>query len=343
MAQVDYSTLLSDVSSSIDLTNATSVTKWDAITNWLAKLYLLQGVPFHYLVPDARMLPVESIKYFQVDQNWLTALIDGAYSIGRTAAVDAPNLSEWIETQLYPNLNTAVSSAASLERAKQIQPNNIPAAVTDLQNSTLTGFILRSQAVSDFKNMQVVGYDSSGVPTPSLSGTPLPIIRLDHLAKDVLIGIFIGTLYRLDLREPSEGLHYGVDSLSSANGVVSSFLKKLRNANGEESLSTELTGTNSNNTAVSATVSGATLFRTPVSGNYQPSGPVLNMYELSTAMFSELGDEVPYSSAETDVQPSATPKPITTLTSADFALQFTEGTSMVSYYFSGSLDSVTPS
>jgi hypothetical protein len=36
----------------------------DPLNNWLARLKLLYGVPFNYLVPDEGMLPPESIRFF---------------------------------------------------------------------------------------------------------------------------------------------------------------------------------------------------------------------------------------------------------------------------------------
>ena len=54
------------------------------IVKWLSKLKLLYGVPFNYLVPDIRMLPPESLKFFYLDTQWIDCLIDGAYSIGRS-------------------------------------------------------------------------------------------------------------------------------------------------------------------------------------------------------------------------------------------------------------------
>src|SRR4051812_17464311 len=53
------------------------------LIHWLAQLKNLQGIPFNYLVPDERLLPPESIKFFQIDATWLEALLDGALSIGR--------------------------------------------------------------------------------------------------------------------------------------------------------------------------------------------------------------------------------------------------------------------
>lgn len=42
----------------------------------------LEGVPFSYLVPDARMLPPENFRFFRVDTGWVYALIQGALSVG---------------------------------------------------------------------------------------------------------------------------------------------------------------------------------------------------------------------------------------------------------------------
>ena len=48
------------------------------VVSWLTRLHLLYAVPFAYLVPDIRMLPAESIRFFQVDNGWVEALLDGA-------------------------------------------------------------------------------------------------------------------------------------------------------------------------------------------------------------------------------------------------------------------------
>src|SRR5579871_6432114 len=55
----------------------------DGVKKWLTRLMQLSGVPINYLVPDEAMLPPESIRFFHLDVNWIAALIDGAFSIGR--------------------------------------------------------------------------------------------------------------------------------------------------------------------------------------------------------------------------------------------------------------------
>lgn len=50
----------------------------ETVRSWSENLILLEGVPFHYLVPDERILPAESIRFFQVDPIWIECLVDGA-------------------------------------------------------------------------------------------------------------------------------------------------------------------------------------------------------------------------------------------------------------------------
>ena len=52
-----------------------------ALADWLARLRLLYGVPFNYLVPDSRLLPQESVRFFYIDRNFTDRLVDGALSV----------------------------------------------------------------------------------------------------------------------------------------------------------------------------------------------------------------------------------------------------------------------
>ena len=65
-----------------------------ALINWLAGLKILNGVPFNYLVADESLFPSESIKFFQLDQTWMSALLDGALSIGRHYSASATTSSQ---------------------------------------------------------------------------------------------------------------------------------------------------------------------------------------------------------------------------------------------------------
>ena len=55
----------------------------DSLAAFFRSLTLLEDIPFNYLVPDERLLPPESIRFFAVDSMWLECLRDGAFSVGR--------------------------------------------------------------------------------------------------------------------------------------------------------------------------------------------------------------------------------------------------------------------
>ncbi|PJN32222.1 hypothetical protein CG747_43920 [Streptomyces sp. CB02959] len=65
-----------------EVLRAATATELDPVTKWLDELVTLHRVPFEHLVPDPRMLPRESIRFFHIDPGWIQAAIDGALSIG---------------------------------------------------------------------------------------------------------------------------------------------------------------------------------------------------------------------------------------------------------------------
>ncbi|MEZ0095065.1 hypothetical protein [Streptacidiphilus sp. EB129] len=65
-----------------DMLRAATATELDPVTEWLDELVTLHRIPFEHLVPDPRMLPPESIRFFHLDPGWIRAAVDGALSIG---------------------------------------------------------------------------------------------------------------------------------------------------------------------------------------------------------------------------------------------------------------------
>ncbi len=152
------------------------------VSAWLAGLQALTGIPFGYLVPDARMLPPESIRFFAVDPNWTAALVDGALSL---AAKTAP----------------AAAAAATL-RPAALAAATPPAA-------GYSGFLLRSALVPAWPGLRVTGYaDPQAI-------TPLATARLERLAPTVLLALFAGLVQRVDLAEPPQHLHAGVTAAAA--------------------------------------------------------------------------------------------------------------------------------
>lgn len=162
------------------------------IVNWLARLSLLQGIPYVNLVPDSRMLPRESIRFFAVDPNYLDALVAGAMSIGVRSSRDVE-----YNALLSPTLHTAVT-AAVCGRPGRGDPVPGPAPST-----AMTGFLLRSAVVSGWPGLEVRGYASND------QSQPLTPSRVDRLAPDILLVLFPATTDRVEISEPKESLAFG--------------------------------------------------------------------------------------------------------------------------------------
>ncbi|HMQ48467.1 MAG TPA: hypothetical protein PKA00_06120 [Saprospiraceae bacterium] len=314
---------------SIQITQLPTVS--DEIMDWLASLKLMHQVPFPYLVPDERMLPPESIRFFYVDLNWLDALVDGAYSIGRYTSTDNANLLyNKAEGTAGTAVHQAANQAARNKRVSQFKASTSGDASTF---EMVTGFLLRSEVVKAFKGIQVNAYAKSNYPTlPTWDGTSLPCLRLEQLSDEVLIGLFEGETYQLDIHEPSEGLHFGFDT-ETDNGL-DQLSKNLRDMSNGSKLSS----------VSNAELAAAQVFRkdsTPAQGNR--GGQVVNMYNLSALLFEKLtankvGYTQPVASVLVNDTPPAVPVSglpatgVNALTSSDFALQMVEGVGMVSFF-----------
>jgi hypothetical protein len=191
------------------------------IASWLSRLHLLYGIPFNYLVPDIRMLPDESIRFFQVDANWITALIDGAYSLGTTMATST--VSQVMQTQVQAQVNqnlSAVRAGMLGVEPEQAGPAN------------LSGFFLRSAAVSGWPGMEVTGYaDEAGE-------NPLKILRMERISPSLLLCLFNGILARVEMSEPTETLHFDFEfnsvRYSDIGGITDDYYtKRIRYVNTE--------------------------------------------------------------------------------------------------------------
>lgn len=191
------------------------------IVTWLSRLHLLYGIPFNYLVPDIRMLPDESIRFFQVDENWISAIIDGAFSPGTTMATAPLTQAMRPQVQVYVNENLSSVRAGMLDTE---QGDPAPA--------NLSGFFLRSAAVSGWPGMEITGYsDAAGT-------NALQILRMERISPSLLLCLFNGSVARVEMSEPAEALHFGFNTTSiryaGAETIVdNTFYKTLRYVNSD--------------------------------------------------------------------------------------------------------------
>ena len=186
--------------------------------SFLSHLRLLVGVPFEYLVPDSRLLPSESIRFFYLDRSWADRVVDGAVAVGKIGTREqahhqahAPAVHQQLDIseRIVRGLQMREGSFLDLKAANDTNgKTNGPADV-------ITGFLLRSSAVSGWPTMDVRAYDSD-LPEPLdpasdvAKNHQLQTLRLERLSPSVLIALFQGIPKLVTLEEPHHGVQFGV-------------------------------------------------------------------------------------------------------------------------------------
>jgi hypothetical protein len=166
------------------------------VDDWLAGLNRLTDVPFNYLVPDERMLPPESLRFFHLDRFWIRCLLDGALSLGRVTegdySYDREHLAH-VSAQRYPNAS---------------------------------GFLMRSALVSGWPGMLIDAYDTTVPSDGDVTGLkPLTALRMEHLSDNVMLCLFDGDASTVHMHLQPETLHLGVDADSTS---PTGYIKRLR-------------------------------------------------------------------------------------------------------------------
>lgn len=188
---------------------------------FLAHLRLLVGVPFHYLVPDARLLPDHAIRFFYLDRNWTDRLVDGAAAVGAVGARERKH-AETVAADLHQWLDGSESLVRGLQR-REITDYRMVRTDPDRKTpeaGTITGFLLRSALVTGWPHMEVRGLKNK---------EPLRILRLERLSPGVMIVLWDGVPDRVELEEPHHGIQFGVEPMGAGR-----YRAVLRKRNGEQ-------------------------------------------------------------------------------------------------------------
>jgi hypothetical protein len=176
------------------------VTITDELVQWIARLVLLYPVPFHYLVPHQSLLPSESLRFFYLDDSWVGALIDGAFSI---AVGDVGTERQKLRTDLQDTLSKIV-----YQHRLRLQ-GQTPTWDPDESYMSIpkSGFLLRSRIVTGWPGVELMAK------TNARSDSNLPqILRFDQISDGVLFCLTRGLIEDVTFREPREGLTFGVGS-----------------------------------------------------------------------------------------------------------------------------------
>ncbi|MFK7948207.1 MAG: hypothetical protein AB8G11_11485 [Saprospiraceae bacterium] len=149
----------------------------EAMINWLAELVLLHHVPFNNLIADENLLPNESLRLFYLDKNWTNAMLDGALSIG-------------IHSERDILLQQAMNDIIRTETNKKL------ATDSTIQLGTIAGLIIRSSIVSNYKGLEITGFEHNKIPIKTL--------RIERLATNILFVLFETIPMKVEIKAPSE-------------------------------------------------------------------------------------------------------------------------------------------
>ncbi|MDR3336142.1 MAG: hypothetical protein LBT16_02960 [Treponema sp.] len=163
----------------------------EEIEEFLASLHLLENLPIDNIVPDERLLPPESLRFFYIDSNWIAALVDGVQSIGRTGSRDT-KLDNVLHKHLFKT--SYHRSLSSRSRRFALAP---PSPSTD---EIRTGFLLRSELVQGWPGLEVQCFQD---------GRVLDMLRHDILGGDVMLCIVEGILDEITLTQGAESPYFG--------------------------------------------------------------------------------------------------------------------------------------
>ncbi len=236
------------------------------VSDWFYSLSLLKGVPFNYLVPDNRLLPVESLRFFLVDKEWIECLLDGAFSIGRVISDDqkqdhghhhdedstnpAQNPFQFLSGLImrseavsgYPGLqidayqaqNSIALSQPSvdvLRNAASTDSQLLAALKTDFQSDQLS---IVTEILQEQWLVHVLDKDEQYAIRKNGDSYQVwlknKLVRREKLSANVLLCLFEGGIEEVDMYQKPESLHFGLDRRLSGDNIT--YYKQLKNRQG---------------------------------------------------------------------------------------------------------------
>lgn len=163
------------------------------VKSFLKALASLKGIPLAYLVPDLKYITKKdgndgSLVVFRIHPKWIYALLDGATSLTGLRTLDTKTQLEGIIKDIY-------------------------------ETSEWTGFLLHSALVSGWRGLEIKALDTQ-------ENTMTNPLRFERINDDLFLGIFKGVIHKLCIKQPYEGLHFGVKEIKEG------YQKALKNAEG---------------------------------------------------------------------------------------------------------------
>jgi len=249
------------------------------VSLWFRELSLLNYIPFNYLVPDERMLPQESIRFFRLDPEWVRCLHDGAFSIGRVlpsdhqrdAAHDQHLLAKphamvtgfLLRSEVvsgWPALQVDAYEEAitheNYEHDTQPPPDKIKAMIPfdaalqeamnkgdasmlvsrfgfdNVNDITVSADVINSSRwlVNINQNQKLYRVENTGSGFQLSIENSLPMLRMERLSPNLLMCMFAGDMKALDIHQKPEALHFGCNR----DGDTGDYYRELKSQTGGE-------------------------------------------------------------------------------------------------------------
>ncbi|KAG8533525.1 uncharacterized protein KY384_001265 [Bacidia gigantensis] len=138
---------------------------WVVVLRFVLDLSYLVNIPAQYLITDPSHVPIESFRFFHIDQNWVDALVDGALSIG--------NHIDPTDDRARRAIKQAINRYFSTPNSTLNYPPPVPRY----------GFYMRSAVVTKFPDLVL-----STNPVADTAGTPI-LGRHDIIDTNLMLGL----------------------------------------------------------------------------------------------------------------------------------------------------------
>ncbi len=184
------------------------------LESFLAHLRVLVGVPFEYLVPDQRLLPPESIRFFYVDRSWTDRVVDGVAAVGQIGSREQAHYQAH-GAGVASQLDQSERMVRTLQRKNDFLAAKAAVDAAPRPAEVITGFVIRSAAIAGWPHLDIRAYRTP-VKEPYETGDPATValqmtaLRIERLSPSVLIALFLGEPQMVILEEPHHGVQFGV-------------------------------------------------------------------------------------------------------------------------------------
>jgi hypothetical protein len=187
--------------------------------DWFVNVRLLRHIPLPYIVPDAALLPSESIRFFHVNPTWIDCVIDGMLSAADIGTVDLTFTAMMLQI-IRRDLDDALTA---------IVKTQVPAS-NWTPNNPMTGFLMRSEAVRRWPDMVISAFDNAdGSQAKEDAQRPIAVLRHECISDTIYIALFAGEPKRVEIREPHVALRFGVEVIK---GTPKKYQVRARGENG---------------------------------------------------------------------------------------------------------------